>query len=199
MVMTYLNPLLAAGEHETLDGLREAGADGLIIPDLPAGAMPRMERLAADLDLAMSFLVAPNTSERRIEAAIAASTGFVYVVPLLGVTGARDTVAAGASGAHRDRSPAGGRTRPGGGRLRPEHGGPGRGPCTGRRRTHHRLGTGCRPAGRWPGANGGPGAGACRRHVTRTGSCAILSPCASTMTLDHHSHRSAARHSMPAS
>ena len=97
MVMTYLNPLLAAGEHETLDGLREAGADGLIIPDLPAGAMPRMERLAADLGLAMSFLVAPNTSERRIEAAIAASTGFVYVVPLLGVTGARDTVAAGAS------------------------------------------------------------------------------------------------------
>ena len=38
MVMSYLNPLLAAGEHATLRALRAAGADGLIVPDLPAGA-----------------------------------------------------------------------------------------------------------------------------------------------------------------
>src|SRR5687768_14580113 len=47
MVMTYLNPLLAAGEPATLRALREAGADGLIVPDLPAGADSRLERLAA--------------------------------------------------------------------------------------------------------------------------------------------------------
>lgn len=97
LVMTYLNPLLAAGEHETLASLRAAGADGLIVPDLPAGGSPRLERLAASLDLAMSFLVAPNTSPARIDAAVRASTGFLYVVPLLGVTGARDHVAAGAA------------------------------------------------------------------------------------------------------
>jgi len=96
LVMSYLNPLLAAGQHETLHALRAAGTDGLIVPDLPAGADPRLERLGASLGLAISFLVAPNTSAARIERAIKASTGFVYVVPLFGVTGARDAVATGA-------------------------------------------------------------------------------------------------------
>ena len=96
VVMSYLNPLLAAGEHETLHALRAAGSDGLIVPDLPAGASRRLERLAASLDLALAFLVAPNTPPDRIEQAIDASTGFLYVVPLFGVTGARDVVASGA-------------------------------------------------------------------------------------------------------
>lgn len=97
LVMSYLNPLLAVGEHETLVALRAAGVDGVIVPDLPAGASPSLERLAASLGLAMSFLVAPNTSPARIEHAVGASTGFLYVVPLLGVTGARDAVASGAA------------------------------------------------------------------------------------------------------
>ncbi len=96
MAMTYLNPLLAGGAPATLRALRDAGADGLIVPDLPAGADPRLERLAAALGLACSFLVAPNTPAERIDAAVAASTGFVYVVPLFGVTGARASLAAGA-------------------------------------------------------------------------------------------------------
>jgi tryptophan synthase alpha chain len=44
----------------------------------------------------MSFLVAPNTPPDRVEAAIRASSGFLYVVPLFGVTGAREAVATGA-------------------------------------------------------------------------------------------------------
>ncbi len=96
MVMTYLNPLLAAGESATLRSLREAGADGLIVPDLPAGASPGLERLAVACGLALSFLVAPNTPPARVDAAVVASTGFVYVVPIFGVTGARESVAAGA-------------------------------------------------------------------------------------------------------
>ncbi|MEO5985612.1 MAG: tryptophan synthase subunit alpha [Candidatus Limnocylindria bacterium] len=97
LVMSYLNPLLAAGEHQTFRAIVDAGADGLIVPDLPAGASRRVERLAASLGLGLSFLVAPNTSADRIEAAIAASSGFVYVVPLFGVTGAREAVASGAA------------------------------------------------------------------------------------------------------
>ena len=97
LVMSYLNPLLAAGEHETLTALRAAGTDGLIIPDLPAKASSRLEREAASCGLAMCFLVAPNTSAVRIEAAVHASTGFLYVVPLFGVTGAREAVAPGAA------------------------------------------------------------------------------------------------------
>lgn len=96
LVMSYLNPLLAAGEHETIVALHEAGVDGLIVPDLPAGASRRLERLAGSIGLAISFLVTPNTAPERIERAVLASTGFVYVVPLLGVTGTRDELAAGA-------------------------------------------------------------------------------------------------------
>jgi tryptophan synthase alpha chain len=96
LVMTYLNPLVAAGVRATLRAVADAGGDGLIVPDLPAGEMPQLERLAAELRLAMTFLVAPNTDDDRVEAAIGASTGFLYVVPLLGVTGARETVADGA-------------------------------------------------------------------------------------------------------
>jgi tryptophan synthase alpha chain len=96
LAMTYLNPLLALGDGVGLQRLAEAGADGLIVPDLPAGEMPRFERAAASRGLALSFLVAPNTAPSRLEAAIRASTGFLYVVPLYGVTGARETLAAGA-------------------------------------------------------------------------------------------------------
>ena len=96
LVMSYLNTLLALGEGVGLRQLADAGADGLIVPDLPAGEMPQFERAAAASGLGLSFLVAPNTSAARLEAAIEASTGFLYVVPLFGVTGARERVAAGA-------------------------------------------------------------------------------------------------------
>ena len=98
MVMSYLNPLIAAGTSATLRGLRLDGADGVIVPDLPADGDAGLERLAASCGLAVSFLVAPNTPPARIDDATAASTGFVYVVPLFGVTGARDSMRAGARG-----------------------------------------------------------------------------------------------------
>lgn len=93
LVMSYLNPLVVRGERAALAALAEAGADGLIVPDLPVGEEPSFERLAADLRLGLCFLVAPNTPPARIERAVAASTGFVYVVPLLGVTGVRERLA----------------------------------------------------------------------------------------------------------
>ena len=96
MVMTYLNPLLARGVDETLAGLREARADGLIIPDLPAGELPDLERRGRNAGLTFAFLVAPNSAPERAEAAILASDAFLYVVPLFGVTGAREETAAGA-------------------------------------------------------------------------------------------------------
>lgn len=96
LAMSYLNPLLAAGGAVALDRLAKAGCDGLIFPDLPAGELPAFEREASDRGLALTFLVAPNTSPQRREGAIRRSTGFLYVVPLFGVTGARERVAAGA-------------------------------------------------------------------------------------------------------
>jgi len=94
LAMGYLNPLVARGTATTLADLDGAGVDAVIVPDLPAGEDPQFEREIAHAGLGACFLVTPNTSPRRMERAIRASTAFLYVVPLYGVTGARDSVAA---------------------------------------------------------------------------------------------------------
>jgi len=96
LAMSYLNPLLAHGTNQALAALASAGVDGLIVPDLPVGEDPTFERAVAAHGLAIAFLVAPNTPPSRLEAAVTASSAFVYVVALLGVTGARDSLADGA-------------------------------------------------------------------------------------------------------
>ncbi|HEX7171061.1 MAG TPA: tryptophan synthase subunit alpha [Candidatus Limnocylindria bacterium] len=94
LAMGYLNPLVARGPEITLRQLRDAGVDALIVPDLPAGEDRQLERLTADAGLGIAFLVTPNSPPARLEGAIRRSTAFLYVVPLYGVTGARERVAA---------------------------------------------------------------------------------------------------------
>lgn len=91
--MTYINVLLQKGFQVFLDQVVDCGADGLIIPDLPVDEAEEMLRLAAERGIAINFLVAPTSTEERIRAAVAASTGFVYVVSLRGVTGERSSLA----------------------------------------------------------------------------------------------------------
>lgn len=93
LAMGYLNPMVARGARGTLAELADAGVDALIVPDLPAGEDPQLERDVANAGLGIAFLVTPNSTAARLEAAIGASTAFLYVVPLYGVTGARDRVA----------------------------------------------------------------------------------------------------------
>lgn len=94
IAMGYLNPMVARGVERTLAELRDAGLDGLIVPDLPAGEDPRLERAIGQAGLGVTFLVTPNSTEERVERATRASTAFLYVVPLYGVTGARQSLAA---------------------------------------------------------------------------------------------------------
>ncbi|HEU5325307.1 MAG TPA: tryptophan synthase subunit alpha [Candidatus Limnocylindria bacterium] len=94
VAMGYLNPMVAHGVERTLAELRDAGLDGLIVPDLPAGEDPRLERAIGRAGLGVTFLVTPNSTEERLERTIRASTAFLYVVPLYGVTGVRQSVAA---------------------------------------------------------------------------------------------------------
>jgi tryptophan synthase alpha chain len=93
VAMGYLNPIVAGGISRTLGGLSDAGVDALIVPDLPAGEDSGFERQVADAGLGIAFLVTPNSSAERLERAIRASTAFLYIVPLYGVTGVRDSVA----------------------------------------------------------------------------------------------------------
>ena len=94
IIMTYLNPVLSFGMQRFAAEAREAGAAGVLLTDLPAGADPAVEQTVRDNALALIRLVAPTTDDARLKHALTDATGFVYFISRLGVTGARDTVPA---------------------------------------------------------------------------------------------------------
>ncbi len=89
LVFSYLNPLLAYGEAKIVADAKAAGADGFIIPDLPPEEAGLFAEACAQHDMALIFLLAPTSNDRRIEVASAAATGFIYLVSVTGITGAR--------------------------------------------------------------------------------------------------------------
>ncbi len=88
-IMTYYNPILATGEAEFVAGAVAAGIDGLILPDLPPDEAETLIPIAAAAGLKLTFLLAPTSTQDRIDLVTASSTGFVYAVSVTGVTGAR--------------------------------------------------------------------------------------------------------------
>lgn len=90
MLMTYYNPVLAFGESSFAQAAAAAGANGLIIPDLPPEEAGELEAACLANDLALTFLLAPNSPPERIQQVCAHSTGFTYLVTVTGITGARD-------------------------------------------------------------------------------------------------------------
>lgn len=91
-LMGYINPLLAYGLDRFVQDAADAGADGLIVPDLPPDE-PEAETLLAACrthGLATIFLLAPTSTTERIRLSVARSRGFVYLVSVAGITGARD-------------------------------------------------------------------------------------------------------------
>jgi tryptophan synthase alpha chain len=64
--------------------------DGLIIPDLPPEEARELETLTQQCQLDLIYLLAPNSSEERIELVAGKSQGFIYLVSVTGVTGARE-------------------------------------------------------------------------------------------------------------
>jgi tryptophan synthase alpha chain len=94
IIMTYLNPVLAYGVDRFVSDAQAAGAAGVLLTDLPAGADPRVEAAVTNSALCLIRLVAPTTDDRRLASALHGATGFVYLISRLGVTGARDNVPA---------------------------------------------------------------------------------------------------------
>ncbi|MEX0681807.1 MAG: tryptophan synthase subunit alpha [Balneolales bacterium] len=90
ILMGYINPVLHYGVEAFFDQAAKAGVDGIILPDVPPGEYPLIEKLCTDNRIAPIYLVAPNTPDERMQAIDRASKGFVYCVSVTGVTGARD-------------------------------------------------------------------------------------------------------------
>lgn len=89
VLFTYLNPVLRYGVSTFLADAESAGAQGVLLTDLPTGSDPELERevIASPLDLVR--LVAPTTPAERVPEVAAGGSGFLYYISRTGVTGAR--------------------------------------------------------------------------------------------------------------
>lgn len=115
-LMGYLNPFLAWGAQEDAStgppgeqdepgeavgrpmealarSAAEAGVDGMIIVDLPVDESDAARDVLASHGISLIYLLAPTSTEERIEAVAQRASGFIYLVSLTGVTGERDRVA----------------------------------------------------------------------------------------------------------
>lgn len=89
LFMTYYNLVLHRGLDAFCSGCAGAGVSGLIVPDLPPDEGLALEEAGRRTDLDLIYLVAPTTTDERLRHAAARSRGFLYMVSLTGVTGAR--------------------------------------------------------------------------------------------------------------
>ena len=89
VVFSYANPILAMGEAEFAHRAAEAGADGVLVTDLPPEEGRGFASILKSAKLDPVYLVAPTSPDERIRRAGSLSRGFLYVVSRAGITGAR--------------------------------------------------------------------------------------------------------------
>ncbi len=90
VLMGYINPILHYGIERFVENAAKSGVDGLILPDVPPEEADELKAAADQNRLHLIYLVAPNTSDERMQVIDDQSSGFVYCVSVTGVTGARD-------------------------------------------------------------------------------------------------------------
>lgn len=90
---TYYNLVFAHGVDASVRNAREAGADGMLVLDLPPEESGEFRAACDRHGLATVCIVAPTTPESRLDRICAAATGFIYYVSREGVTGERRELA----------------------------------------------------------------------------------------------------------
>ena len=96
VLFTYVNPVLKMGTGRFVDRAAEAGVNGVLLLDLPIEESSLMHAALESRGLDQIFLVSPTTTDARLATAARLGRGFLYAISRLGVTGARDSVAASA-------------------------------------------------------------------------------------------------------
>ncbi|MCH6200872.1 tryptophan synthase subunit alpha [Aquiflexum sp. LQ15W] len=90
VLMGYLNPIIQYGMEAFCKKCQEIGVDGLILPDLPMQQyLDEFKEIFDRYDLRNTFLISPQTSEKRIREIDTHSNGFIYMVSAHSITGAR--------------------------------------------------------------------------------------------------------------
>jgi tryptophan synthase alpha chain len=96
VIFSYANPILRLGAERFADRARGAGVDGVLILDLPIEEANESRAMLARRGIDTILLLSPTTTDDRLRRAAELGSGFLYAISRLGVTGARDTLAAGA-------------------------------------------------------------------------------------------------------
>jgi tryptophan synthase alpha chain len=94
VLMGYYNPVFQMGLETFAKCAAEAGIDGLIIPDLPPEESDDLAAALAPRQIDLVFLVPPTAGQERVGYVSERSSGFLYLVSLTGVTGARERLSA---------------------------------------------------------------------------------------------------------
>lgn len=89
LVMTYWNPVVQYGVDRFADDLAAAGGAGLITPDITPDSAAEWLSASKRTGLERVFLAAPTSSDARLDLIVESSTGFVYTVSTMGITGER--------------------------------------------------------------------------------------------------------------
>jgi tryptophan synthase alpha chain len=89
VLFTYLNPVLRYGLADFLRDAVSAGANGLLVTDLPTGSDAATEAAIVESPLDLIRLIAPTTTPERAAEVVCGGSGFLYYISRTGVTGAR--------------------------------------------------------------------------------------------------------------
>ncbi|KGG15021.1 MULTISPECIES: tryptophan synthase subunit alpha [unclassified Prochlorococcus] len=92
ILFTYSNPLLNYGMESFCELASNAGASGLVVPDLPLEEAKKLSLIAVKKGLDLVLLVAPTTPSDRMKKISESSSGFTYLVSVTGVTGERTVI-----------------------------------------------------------------------------------------------------------
>ena len=88
VLMGYLNPIEIMGYQRFAELASDAGADGVLIVDMPPEEGTEFSALMTDYGINTIFLISPTTDVERIKKINKVASGFLYYVSLKGVTGA---------------------------------------------------------------------------------------------------------------
>jgi tryptophan synthase alpha chain len=89
VLMGYANPIEAMGLERFADAARNAGVDGVLVVDYPPEEGAEFAAMLRARGIDMIFLLAPTSTEARIEQVARLASGYIYYVSLRGVTGAQ--------------------------------------------------------------------------------------------------------------
>lgn len=92
VLMGYLNPFLQYGLDKLAEDAAAAGVNGFIVPDVPLEESGPFKDAIGPKGMDFVYLVGLNTPANRLRAYAAQASGFVYLVSVMGVTGARDSL-----------------------------------------------------------------------------------------------------------